>query len=641
MNPVGRGQGTRAGALPAEGVRRRRPGEMRANRAAMQAMNRRGNVPRRHQVSSASSSRVGSSDPSGVSQPGERQWRWVRQLRERAGGMATSCISFFQRGGYLFPFYNPGKNIENTRNDLTGASNGEERSIACHVVACYVRDYLIANCRHPQHVNKDGLHWTARVFRNDNDEISWTGHYIRQLADNNKDRLLEAVEIAVLRAFTNLTKRVNARAVDRSNDNHEHHFTLNIVLEMIQMASDHFSIINGTMKQYGPKVDEGALRSAFAGVDELHRGLNYPPHCNEAYKREVAIKAFFEGISEKFLEIALPNGPGDLEAPYFVKNSLWKMLKETVIPNVFADQMDIILDPVNLDSLVLSALNRYNNPKSSVVSPPSGGPPPPNKKLQELNEECGRLVKEVVTFLGPSVAKILLDLPHVQERIGEALGHSIYEAVSNRYIVNKAINSGIEQGLPSFHIGRWEKADRKKIFVPLKKVTMPDGREGLQPAEECSFSFAKNESEWKEESDQHDIEKDRLHHELLEALENTLNREIKSFIPNQWNNLCLRVRGVVDPVIEGVAGEKGLLVRDRVCKVMDFVLRVVVGKVLAIALFPVIQTVGITVDYYTSSQAKRFVERLHMDIHRNLLYNYLDVVVNALQLKGDRTHRHP
>lgn len=641
MNPVGRGQGTRAMEMPAGGVRRRRPQETKAHHAAMHAIPKHGVATRHHHLASSSSSSQSSSDSAEISQPKEREWRWLRRLRETAGSVYVSCIQFFQNGTFLMPRFNPSRSINDARNGLNDIAGGVERGAACHVIACYVRDYVIQNCRRPQHTNRDGVvHWTASVFRTDDDAESLTGKYLRKLVDKNSKELLDASEMTLLRAFSNLTNRINARAVT-PGEIYEHDFVLNVVLQMVQLAGDHFSIINETKRQYGSEVDEGALRSAFANAYELHRGLNYPPDSNAAEIRQRAIDTFFEGASEKFLEIALPRGPGDLEAPTLAKGFLWSKLKGVVIPNVFADQVDTILDPATLDSIVLSVLNHYNDPKPKPTVSSGALAHPLNKKLRDFDKECGRLVKEVATFLAPNMSKLFFLWPHLQEKIGEAVGSSIYDIVTNRNFINKAINSGLDAGLPSFHPGRWERDDNKKVFRPLKKVTMPGDREGLQPAEECSFSFAINKSEQDAECEQHEQDKDEIRAKLVETLDATFNKQIKSLLPDMWCKMCCRVSGVIDPIIEGVAGEKGLLVRERICTVLDFAVRVVIGKVLAIAFFPVTHVVRVVVDHYTWSKAEEVVKRLHMDIHRNLLYNYLDVVVSALQVKGDKAHRHP
>jgi len=58
---------------------------------------------------------------------------------------------------------------------------------------------------------------------------------------------------------------------------------------------------------------------------------------------------------------------------------------------------------------------------------------------------------------------------------------------------------------------------------------------------------------------------------------------------------------------------------------------------LKVVLYPLTRFVGILTDRYTKTKAKDIVKRMQMDIHRNLIFTWIDTLVDSLRLEPHKT----
>ena len=535
---------------------------------------------------------------------------------------------------WLFLSFDPTKNRELYREQLNEFSGGQERSNACHVVAHYVSDYMLHTFRYPPHLNGDQPHWAALLFRNRNGEYSRSGKIVKHLGETNEQLLFDSVEASLLKGMSRLSMRIASIGTDSDSINYDHDFVLNVTMKLLNNAMDHFSKVNEAVRQYGIDVDSDVLRAEFGAT--LHRGLSGDPRLNVAERRHFGLYSFFQDVADRLLSIANPQGASDLEVPYILRGSLWRLLGETIIPNALYDIAEEIFDPYTLDSLLLTILDKFDAEPSTENASPSVYQIKPDSKQKRLNDVCGKLVKELLTLFVPSLTKTVFLVPGMHEKMGNALGVAIREQVSSRWTVDEILNSAVEVGLPVFHPGEWKKMDGKKVFLPWKETTTPLGDKESQPAKEFKFTFSKNELERREWQEIVETRREELEQSLLKRLDRTLNMKIKRAIPNAIDRALGSLKSRVDPWVEGFFGRRGLAIKKLLGEFVYFICRVVV-ILLKVVLYPLTRFVGILTDRYTKTKAKDIVKRMQMDIHRNLIFTWIDTLVDSLRLEPHKT----
>jgi len=537
-------------------------------------------------------------------------------------------------GTLLLPFYKPARHREVYWERLNEFSGGEERANAAKVLAHYVNDYHFHLFRYPPHLNQDKWHWTAAIFRGRNGEYTWYGKDFMGWAEKNEELFFHAIESTLLKAFGGLSQRIASIATDSENINYDYDFVFNTTVKLIRNTVDHISRINEARKQYGLEVDKDMLRAEF-GLN-LHRGLSVDTRLNAAERREWTLMAFFQEISKRLIDIALPNGADDVEFPGLFKGVIYSMLQEGILPNALLDITEEILDPYNLDSLLLTFLEAYNEPKDPIAQPIDVPLAKMDKKQKRINKLCEELVSEILNLFEPKLAKIFVRIPKLREKLGESIGLAIRDQASHRWTVDGILNWVVEVWLPTFHPGEWRTIDGKKIFVPHQRMKTPDGEVISWPARDFAFThFAKNEVERREQLETLETEREELEKQLLEALDKTLNREIKRAVPDALGAFWVKVRPTIDPWVEGYFGKPGVKVAKTITSTVRLSLKIAFLSV-ALLFYPLTRFVGIIVDQYTKRKSKDIVKCLQMDIHRNLFYTHLDTLIRSLSLNRQK-----
>lgn len=536
-------------------------------------------------------------------------------------------------GTLPFPFFDPARYRQVYWDRLNEFSGGTERANACHVLATYIKDYHLHLFRYPPHLNSDKWHWTATIFRGRSGEYTWYGDKFRRWAEGNESLFFHAIESTLLKGIGGLSQRIASIATDSENMNYDHDFVFDVVAELLRLTVEHLSRINEAFRQWGPDIDTDMLRAEF-GVN-LHRGLPSDVRLNDAERRQWSLFAFFNVLSQKLLEIALPGGASDIEFPFGLRNWTYHQLQGSVLPNALLDVTEMILDPYNLDSLLLMMIEYYNG-QNAPPSPGQSSPLPAkvDNKQKRLNKLCEDFVKELLTLFEPKLAKSLLKIPQLKEKLGACLGSAIREKASSKWTVDGIINSIVEVWLPTFHAGAWEKIDGKKVFLPYQQMKSPTGEVMSWPTREFAFThFAKNELQRREMLETLAAEQEEFEKRLLKELDKTLNQEIKRAVPDFLNALWIKVRPKIEPWVEGYFGKGGLHVAKLVIGLTKLILSCVIVA-LAVLLYPLTRFVGILVDEYTKRKAKDIVKCLQMDIHRNLLYACIETLVSSLDFNN-------
>ena len=544
-------------------------------------------------------------------------------------GKSVSKIVSVTSAGALY-FFHPDQQIPLLRDRLNSFSGGEECASACRVLAEFTHQYVKHIFQYPPHLTHDNPHWTAVISRDDGGNYSLRGAGIFVMLENNERKLHDGIEATLLNGIGGLCERTRILAVDGSSIHFDQDFLLNRSTRMLSIAANHFRRLNETFQQYGSRAGSDVIRADFG--KELHRGLSCDARLNLAERRQFALKRCFVDLSKKLMAIALPDGKTDIVTAVGSQGVTYNLLCETVIPNVLLELTEQLVNRRTINTILLNALDAHHapaEPASHTTDEIDLGRAPvySDRKQQLLNKTCAKLATQIVSFLAPTPGTILGYTPRLSESVGRSIAIAIRDLLENVRL-DQIINKAIEAGLPSLHSGQWQVVAGRKVFVPGE--TLENGT--FIPAEELSFTFPRNAFDLRRKREFEEVEDETLERKVIELLDHTINSKIKAIGPGIASALISPIQQLRDVIVEEFfPGKLGTVFRGFE-RVLGFLIGTVIGTALYIACYPLTRLGGILADRYSRQKAEEIIYLMHMDIHHNLAYKWLDEIVDALKI---------
>lgn len=474
----------------------------------------------------------------------------------------------------------------------------------------------------------------------------------------------EYVETLLLKTFQGVAARIKQKETGTES---QKDFLLNLAIRMMSIVRNHFKTLRSTAVAEGVAVTDlphEAFVNAFGG--KLHRGVPRSPVAMEANKvvqqclknlqrerkrletlRDPALKKaceetikrerhklaeakkilnkerlpYFAEFSKQLLDIAGIKGPEDLPFPSPLREQLWKLANQELLPLVFSELFESVLQPKTRMTLTLAGLNLLNEFLDAVPDPETTPyVPPEDPEQRKLNKACGALVLELVNIIPQSIVKTAFKLDKVKVMSAEWLGSIVRQQLCEKWTLMELIDTAFKSGITSLHPGKWEAGERGEVF-------MPEGEDGLH------FTFPANadelEAQAMQELDEYQQTKNELRKKMVATAHKLLANNIRNFFKWPFKRLLQIWNKCVDKVFGSHAKE----VRDffhwlgakEVFRFIEAGLQVI--KV------PFQKTFWFFVDLYLGYRTKGIIKNLQLDIHENLLYKLSDALMKALESK--------
>lgn len=404
----------------------------------------------------------------------------------------------------------PERKLEGLRDRLHQFSLSEHRGNVCTVAAHLVRDWLIHSFHHPPYPNPhEPSNWATRLFRSALNPHSFLGQRVEELLKEEEDLLLHSVEATFLRAFSGISSCLAAHTrAEMKSPKFDKDFLLNTGSKLLETIIQHCHRINDLHSRYGKHLDPDLLKAEFG--KELHRAIPCDPRMTLAEQKKYQEEHFFKKFAERILNLAFPRGQADLEAPFYIRGPLWSALKKVIIPDILAEVYHHALSPHALNEFILTTLETPNPRCLSLLKEATASSNLPEKKQRRLNTLAEQLIREVSTFLSPSLAKSLSKIPGISKKLGTLLGRSLGGIFYQPNVVDIMINSSIEKVLPRKIHGRWKIIRNHLRFTPLKGKTF-------------HFTFPKNPSAKRELQEAQEERQEKIKARLLQQIDHINN----------------------------------------------------------------------------------------------------------------------
>ena len=412
----------------------------------------------------------------------------------------------------------------------------------------------------------------------------------------------EYTEAALYRLFTGFGESI------KYAESEDPDFLVDTAIAAMKIMTDHFQTINRVTaesdKSYAYKVSDEQMRKGFGR--ERHPGVPLNPK-DIPENDKIRLQNFFVPLGKKLLSLAKINGPQDLPVPAPIQEQVWKIFQEKMLPEVMMNIYKKILDPDTIDTLLLSSLESLN---TALESLPADGLSEEediheDPKQKELNTTCGKLVKQLVEMLPPSLTTfVFTNIKAVQQMSAEALGKAVRKNLG-KWTLLELIDTGMFKGLPNWHPGEWAKppgvlAGQEK-FIP-HKVVMQEGV-AVSSTHEMKFDFPKTPEEkaalQKVKEMQSAANLKKLKSNFTKTISNRMKSTFKGFITGQWN----KFQGFLDRSTRKYFGEFGLKVKHQVDKIFHKVFFTVIGNALAVVFYPIYKLSWFIIDWQISGKS--------------------------------------
>lgn len=398
------------------------------------------------------------------------------------------------------------------------------------------------------------------------------------------------------RIMRGLFENIHAQENQPHEDGSKNNFLLTTTIALIKVSGSYFRRVNKIPPEErnypAYVVPHKVMLKGFIDSNEIHEALklDIDPNATEEEKRQQRLDSFFVQSIAGILEISGFNDPKDFPAPSFIREFLWKVFKETILPEVTLDVVQDGLKPANINELLLKVIDSLTSEvdgfnaeldKNNIDMSDD-----PHQK--ELNAALGELIREMINLVPESITKVIFKSNKINKMTSEAIGNALRKRLDNKTMIQY-----IESGLSSFS---------------LKK---PDADRGK------STSRILKENRLKEKE---------LNKKMTSYISKQLQETFKVFIKNKWQAF----QKSYNELILKLFGKPGLAVKKFFDKILHFIFFDFLGPVFKFIMFKVL---WFFVDLKIASKTKEIIRDTHMPIHENLIYKFCDIWVEILKGK--------
>lgn len=320
----------------------------------------------------------------------------------------------------------------------------------------------------------------------------------------------EYVKTLLMKGCSRITKKI--AEAENPEDEQRKDFLVKLGIRLLEVVTKHFKTINLTTSEhkavhvfdltyeqhlqgFAGSVQPGLPKSkaALQAKQEIaeamavlskerkrYPGLKKPEHkvkCLEKIKlakdklrkaKAVESKereAFFKPFAASILELAGLTKAEDVPFPEPLKSKIWDLAQNQVLPEVLSSLFQLILEPANLNSMVIAGLETLNAAMDAIPDPDTVEEVHDDPIQRKLNTCCGELVLELVNLVPKSFVKAAFKLGPVQVLSAELVGNAVRRQLGENMTLQKYLDKAVLVGLPKLHPGLWEGEGEEAKFV--------------------------------------------------------------------------------------------------------------------------------------------------------------------------------
>ncbi|KAF3362774.1 hypothetical protein PHSC3_000633 [Chlamydiales bacterium STE3] len=418
-------------------------------------------------------------------------------------------------------------------------------------------------------------------------------------------------EAGMLRCFADLAEGLE------SLENQDKKLLLKGALSLLEELKDHFSWIaevKKDLKKYrAGNVPHEDMMQKFAEKKHLHPAL--------ADKNLEERAKFFEKFSEDLFEIIGVGKETNLPIPHFLKEPLWELFQNELVPLLLLELFETIQNPHNLNLMLISLFEQINSGRDNVDVTISDGQlvienDDDQKKLEKTSAD---LIQALVQMQPSALTRLALKNAKVKSLVGQAVGQPLRAMIKEKTLI-KIIDDLLVSLAPSLHPGRWDPVLGNYIYEDQK------GQETLTP----KFTHLFPMTEW----EKYTHEKDEI--EAQKRAEKQVVRDIAHTMENQMQYIFL---GTIRSIWAGFRKylDKGLdklhssRLKRWINAFLDGVANYLIRPILVIMTFPILFAIKRLLRFYFVHQSTIRVEDVNHKIHQNALYRAIDEIIDLIK----------
>lgn len=478
------------------------------------------------------------------------------------------------------------------------------------------------------------------------------GAFSRESATSNffKPSTKLYLEAILLKVFNGITERTD-ELENPGSSAYQKDFFVNLGIRLLNTVKDHFHTINRVTAQQNKyaahRVPHEIFVREFIQENKLHAGVPQTPQALQNYrKKKEALKLirdktvelqkltdplrieknklsiakarnklskikkseskerekFFKPLSEYLIQLSGIKNVDDLPFPSPLKEELYEAVKNKLLPAVFINLYQKVLNPNTRALMVITGLESLNEALDHIDEGIEEFIIPQDETQRQLNQACGELVLQLVELVPKSMIKAAFKIDRIQTLSAEKVGHAVRRQLSNKW---KTILNVVDKGIASGVSG----ITRGKDF--------PETIEEIE-AEELKHL----------EATEKNLKK--MHTLLVKTGHSIMSKSIV----NSLKAPAIRFKQLWDLAVDKVFGKYADNVREFFKYIGSTIVFRVVEIIFDAASFPVRYSFWFFMDIHLGIKANHIVNSLQLDIHENLLYTLSDELMETL--KGNR-----
>lgn len=332
---------------------------------------------------------------------------------------------------------------------------------------------------------------------------------------------------------------------------------------------------------------------------------------------------YFTEFSKTILDLTGIKGPDDLPFPSPLKEELWALFEQDLLPMVFRELLGSMLEPKNINAMIIAGLEIFDEALDRVPDPEEQPyQPPQDEKQRELNRVCGSLILALANIMPQSIIKTMFKINKFKAMSAEVIGATVRQVLCEKWTLMTLINTGIASGLSSLHPGEWKEVDGKMTFVGAGefgeiKFTSPLTAEEVEQSERAGMK-----------------QQVRSRAEMKQLMVRTSHKLIKQTIEGLFKWPFIKLHAIWRKCVNKVFGKHADAVRQYFHWLGTKALFRGIQAVAKIIGASFEKVFWFFADLYLSYRAEQVIRNLELDIHESLLYKLVDALTDALKADG-------
>lgn len=420
---------------------------------------------------------------------------------------------------------------------------------------------------------------------------------------------------------------------------------------------DPLKSVNGALKERITAEVLGAASSHFKEVNKLKETLD-EPHAHllprftveENFRRRGVLHPVFQGSSEsrfqyfqelatKLLPVLQLSKESGLPVPHVLKELVWDLFESLWLPHILRLVIDEAKAPYAIQSYLQSLLRSI---EGSLEEADRGGKAVVKEDplQRELEETCGALLEELIG-LQPSAAEMIIRFRSVKKSAGVAVSASLRGALEKQSLL-ELVDLLFQGAIPALHPGGWVSDRAIEVYSITGKVPVIDPAsqgdrffpiidEGGEKQMGFNFDYPKTSKEkepWEMRRERERQKKRRVGEKALaKMIEQQTSLSIDAAIKGAWELFQL----AFNKDIKETFGEPGVKLKKILDTISKLFWEYFLLPLLKITAYPLRELMFHVMKHYFASQAKLRHGDVESEIHQNLIFQVIDLLIDLFQ----------